>query len=77
MENLLTRYLENADISIMLLLSYLVSGILYVVIDIIAPLIFRAAVLLFKTTAGSLFTLFFINTYPNGNKNNFSAESYQ
>lgn len=80
MEKLLTRLagnLENAEISIMLRLSNLVSGIFYAVLNIIAPLIFRAAILIFRTTAGCLFNLFFINTYPNGNKNSFSVESYQ
>lgn len=80
MEKLLTRLvgnLENAEISIMLRLSNLVSGIFYAVLNIIAPLIFRAAILIFITTGGCLFTLFFINTYPNGNKNSFSVESYQ
>jgi len=72
MEKFLARSIENrenATIRRMLLLSGLISAILYVVTDIIVSLSFRVTALLIGTTASCLLALLFINPNPESNGN--------
>jgi ABC-type Fe3+-siderophore transport system permease subunit len=72
MEKFLARTIENRENAAnrrMLLLSGLISAILYVVTDIIVSLRFRVTALLIGTTASCLLALLFFNPNPDSNGN--------